>query len=76
MARLARGWTARIYDDNDPIRIELQIALAQGVLIIPVLVEGASMPKDTELPGSIKEFTYRNAVRMNSALDFISTSID
>jgi len=33
--------TSRIHDKNDPVRIEIQTALQEQVLVIPVLIDGA-----------------------------------
>src|SRR4030095_14813090 len=38
--------------------------------IIPLLVGGAEMPKPSELPESIRELAYRNAVTIDSGRDF------
>jgi hypothetical protein len=61
---------ARIFDEADPVRIEVQTALANRVHLIPVLVNDAKMPEASELPESIKEFAYRNALKVDSGQDF------
>jgi hypothetical protein len=61
---------ARIFDETDPVRIEVQTALANRVHLIPVLVNDAKMPEASELPESIREFAYRNALKMDSGQDF------
>jgi hypothetical protein len=61
---------SRLDDEADPIRIELLSALAASKPIIPVLVGGASMPKETELPKDIGEFAYRNAFQLRNDPDF------
>lgn len=40
----------RIDDPEDWVRLEIATALAQHTLVIPVLIEGASMPRDADLP--------------------------
>jgi hypothetical protein len=62
--------SARIDDDNDPVRIELETALQRNIPIIPVLVGGATMPKSTELPDSLREFSFRNAANVDSGRNF------
>ena len=37
----------------DPVRVEIEIALRQSMLVIPVLVGGAKMPGASDLPHSI-----------------------
>src|SRR5947209_267395 len=44
------GGLARIFQDSDPVRIEVQTALGSGMRIIPVLVDDATMPQAGELP--------------------------
>lgn len=48
----------------DFVRVEIEAALARGVRVIPVLVDGARMPKESELPETMRPLTYRNAVRL------------
>jgi TIR domain len=62
--------TARIHDKLDPVRVEIQTALRQRVLVIPVLVDGGQMPGADDLPRNIKEFSFRNAMRVDSGVDF------
>ena len=43
----------RLNDEDDFMRYELETALRRDVRIIPVLVEGAKMPRSDELPDSL-----------------------
>lgn len=61
---------ARVHDRLDPVRVEIETALRQGMPVIPVLVEGASMPSHDELPRSIGKLAYRNGMPVDSSLDF------
>jgi hypothetical protein len=45
--------TRRLADPNDFVRLEIESALARGVRVIPVLVDGAPMPQPGELPPSL-----------------------
>ncbi len=45
-------------------RLEVAAALARGVRVIPVLVEGAVMPVREELPESVAGLARRNAIRV------------
>ena len=54
----------RLDNPDDFVRIEIEAALARGVTIIPVLVDGADMPNAENLPDSLKLFSQRNAVRL------------
>jgi TIR domain-containing protein len=61
---------AGIHDKLDPVRVEIQTALRQRILVIPVLVDGGRMPSADDLPRNIKEFSFRNAMRVDSGVDF------
>jgi PQQ-dependent catabolism-associated CXXCW motif protein len=60
----------RIHDEADPVRIEVETAIARGIPTIPVLVGGATMPKPGDLPDSLKNFSFYNAAAVDSGLDF------
>jgi hypothetical protein len=60
----------RIFDEADPVRIELQTALKRSIRIVPVLVDDAVMPQAGDLPESLQEFSFRNALRVDSGVDF------
>ncbi len=60
----------RIDDATDPVRIELEMALQRQIPIIPVLVGEATMPAATDLPPSLRELSFRNAVQVSSGVDF------
>jgi hypothetical protein len=62
--------TYRIKQGDDFVRMEVETALARGIAIIPVLVEGASMPKRAQLPNSLQNFPLLNALRIDSGRDF------
>jgi hypothetical protein len=40
----------RLSDPNDFVRIEVQTALQRNIRVIPILVNGASMPAEKDLP--------------------------
>jgi hypothetical protein len=61
---------SRLQDANDPVRAEIETALTQQVHIIPVLVNGASMPDAAVLPDSLKDFSFLNAAPVDSGRDF------
>jgi hypothetical protein len=64
------GREARINEENDPVRIEVETALQQGLPIIPVLVSGATIPKATELPQSLHALCYLNGTEVDGGGDF------
>jgi len=52
----------RLHQPDDFVAIEIAAALARNVRVIPVLVDGAVMPKARELPDSLKPLARRQAV--------------
>jgi C-terminal peptidase prc len=61
---------SRLDDEADPVRVEVETALQRGVPLIPVLVMGASMPRVAQLPDSLRDFAFRNAVQVDAGQDF------
>jgi hypothetical protein len=57
----------RLDDPNDFVRIEIAAALQRNIPVIPVLLEGARMPKATELPEDLKELALRNGMEIRHA---------
>lgn len=51
----------RIDQPDDWVRQETAIALRRGILVLPVLVDGASMPVEAELPEDIRLLARRQA---------------
>jgi hypothetical protein len=52
---------ARLFQPNDTVRLEILAALGRGVLVIPVLVAGGTMPPRFSLPESIADLVAINA---------------
>src|SRR5262245_40479140 len=66
-----KGGMSRISGDkDDPIRIEIEIALKQRMPLIPVLVGGGSMPKSSALPESLQKLCFLNAAEVDDGRDF------
>ena len=61
---------SRIQDEADPVRVEIETALRQGLTVIPVLVDNAPMPGAADLPESIRDFAYINAAPIDVGRDF------
>jgi hypothetical protein len=66
----ARGRRARIREESDPVRIEIERALESGITLVPILVNGAKMPKAADLPDSLRDLSYRNAAVVDAGRDF------
>jgi formylglycine-generating enzyme required for sulfatase activity len=56
--------------DDDFVRIEVESALQQKKIVIPVLKSKAHMPSSSELPVSIQALARRNASRVRPNPDF------
>jgi uncharacterized integral membrane protein len=65
LGRNADG-SARIDEEADPVRVEIETALERKLPIIPVLIDGAKMPTSSELPASFDNFAYLNAAEVSS----------
>ncbi len=60
----------RLARANDYVRLELAEAMAQGKLVIPVLVDDARMPAAEELPIELESLSYLNAAPLRPDPDF------
>jgi len=66
----AAGGEHRLDDAKDFVRIELESALERRIPVIPLLVRGAAVPSDSELPKSLSALTYRNGISVRPDPDF------
>jgi hypothetical protein len=57
----------RLDNPEDFVAIEIAAALARGIRVIPVLVDGARMPKASELPDLLKPLARRQAAEVRHA---------
>jgi hypothetical protein len=57
----------RINDPKDFVRIEIAAALSRKIYVIPVLVDGASMPGEEELPERLRSLAKRNAIEISNS---------
>ena len=61
----------RIDDPTDFVRVEIEAALSRKVRVIPILVDGATMPLAEELPPSLAALSRRQALELSpSRFDF------
>lgn len=69
---IGRRWAAdaadaspgRLFDADDWVRTEIEAALSQNKVILPLLVGGAVMPAAAALPDSIRRLTRIQAARL------------
>lgn len=55
----------RLDSPGDFVRLEIEAALERGVRIIPILVDGALMPRADQLPESLAKLTRRQALKLS-----------
>jgi TPR repeat protein len=55
----------RLDDPEDFVRLQTGIALKRGIAVIPVLVDGASMPRPDEVPENLKALVRRQALAVS-----------
>lgn len=75
LALIGRSWLTvtnadgkrRLDDLNDVVRFETASALRRDIPVIPVLVQGARMPRAEDLPDDLKELAFRNGVEITHA---------
>src|SRR2546421_7428695 len=65
-ARDERG-NRRLDNPNDFVRIEIAAALQRSIPVIPLLLDGARIPKADELPEDLKELALRNGMEIRHA---------
>ena len=70
LASVGQNWLNGIQNENDPVRLVIRTALESGVVVAPVLVNGARMPTPEQLPRAIKNFAYRSAIVVDPGADF------
>jgi hypothetical protein len=60
----------RIDKEADFIRIELEAAFSIGKPVIPILLDETPLPRADELPPTLRELAFRNAVRVRGGMEF------
>jgi hypothetical protein len=55
----------RLDNPGDFVRLEIGTALKRGIRVIPVLVDGASVPPSGQLPEDLKPLALRNALNVS-----------
>ena len=64
------GGSERIQQESDAVRVEIETALRRRTPLIPVLIGNTTMPSSDLLPPSLKDFAFRNALRVDTGQDF------
>jgi len=59
-----------LFDPGDFVRLEIEAALVSGRIIIPVLVNQAVMPSESNLPASLVPLSSKQAIVVRDGVDF------
>ncbi|MBS4052861.1 MAG: toll/interleukin-1 receptor domain-containing protein [Methylomonas sp.] len=57
----------RLDNAEDFVRLEIETALQRDIQIIPILVNGAKMPRTADLPTSLTTLIYRQALELSDS---------
>jgi hypothetical protein len=87
LALISSGWagepgaSSRLDNPNDFVRLELATALERGVIVIPVILPGATVPVPTALPDALAKLAFVNAFFLpangfHQAVDGLIKSLD
>ena len=60
-----RAGQRRLDDPSDYVRQEILAALTRGIVVVPVLVEGASLPRADELPPPLRKLSDYQALTVS-----------
>ena len=72
LVAIGRSWLSatnaqslpRLSDPNDVVRTEIEIAMSRNIPVVPVLFNKAMLPSKDELPPSIRDLAFRQAVEI------------
>ncbi|GAB5517571.1 MAG: hypothetical protein Rhob2KO_52960 [Rhodopirellula baltica] len=64
------GDRPRLFEKDDFVRRELEWSHERAIDVLPVLIDGARMPKSKDLPESIRFISGVNAISIRSGQDF------
>lgn len=57
----------RLDNPDDFVRVEIAAALARDIPVIPILLEGAKVPRASALPADLRELSQRNGLDVRHA---------
>lgn len=70
LGRAKNTKAVRLGDPADSVRVEIETALKYNKPILPLLVNGATMPQESELPDPLRVLHACNASKVDSGQDF------
>jgi Flp pilus assembly protein TadD len=62
-----RSGARRLDSPNDFVRLEVEASLGRNIPVVPVLVQGATMPRVEDLPASLAPLVTRQAASLDHA---------
>jgi hypothetical protein len=65
-----QGNNPRLFDEEDPVRLEVLKLLENKKPIIPVLMDRKHMPKESELPSELARILPIQAIQISTTYDF------
>jgi hypothetical protein len=60
----------RLDNPTDFVRIEVETALQSKKMVVPILVTGATMPHEEDIPSNLRDLLFRNAATVRDDPDF------
>ena len=60
----------RLDQAGDFVRLEVEAALRREIPVVPLLVDGATIPQPSQLPESLADLAYRNGTQVRHDPDF------
>jgi hypothetical protein len=77
LALIGNGWhkvkdtdgRRRLTNPKDYVRLEIEAALSCDIRVIPILVDGAKMPRADQLPSSLAEFARHQGLELSPDRD-------
>jgi hypothetical protein len=75
LAVIGRNWidardedgNRRLENPNDFVRVEIGAALQRNIPVVPILVDGATIPDVRQLPNELEELSFRNGIDVRLA---------
>lgn len=74
LALIGDGWLKikdeegrrRLDNPEDYVRLEIEAALSRNIRVIPILIDGAKMPRADQLPSSLAGLARRQALKLSA----------
>jgi hypothetical protein len=65
----------RLDNPRDYIRLEVETALTKNITVIPVLLQGVSIPSGSDLPENLYDLSRRNAIKLSNEYWYSDLSV-